>query len=435
MSVLSKQDVSPHRLADLISRDLAPRYLADRIRIATRLRSVTARRGKWIKQLADAIHARYAISGHAQLVELRSWLSRDSVFKRGFRDSKTMAINASVIQQIMQAKPCWDVPQVNTEDELCDLLCLRSPLALAWLVKPHVRRKTLVDHYTRRLVRTSGGRQRWIEQPRPLMKRVQRVIANEILSQIPLHDAAHAYRTGRSARTCASEHIGKRVVLKMDLNNFFGSIPLHRVTSLFRHAGYEYPIAVTLARICSAPAITDTDSEQSSPLRRTRLPQGAPTSPAIANAIAFQLDRRLMGMSRSLDVNYTRYADDLIFSGEGAFAACADRFTTTVAVIAMEEGFQVQYHKTRKMFSGDRQHVLGLNVNERLNTDRRDYEQLKAILTNCVRHGWHSQNRDNHPAFREHLQGRISYIGQTNLARREKLFGLFKQIDWDTVLD
>lgn len=428
MNASPKQNVSRQELAGLISVDLSARYLADREVVLKRLRAITRRRGRWIDQLADVIHSRYQVPGHARRSELRRWLSDHPVFKQGFRGAKRIAIGAADVQGKLAPDERWDIPQANNESELCDLLCLRSPAALRWLETPHIRRVTKVDHYQRRLHRSSGGRQRWIEQPRPLMKRVQRLILSEILQSIPLHEAAHAYRTGRSVRSCASEHIGKRVVLKMDLRNFFGNIPLRRVRSLFRYAGYHYPIALTLARICTAPAISGSDPE--SPLRQTRLPQGAPTSPAIANAIAYQLDRRLAGLASSLRVNYTRYADDLVFSGDRSFAAKADRFATTVAVIAIEEGFQVQHRKTRKMYSGDRQRVLGLNVNEKLNTDRKQYEQLKAILTNCIRHGWESQNREAHPNFREHLRGRIGYTGQSNPARYAKLIKLFDQIQW-----
>ncbi|WP_442507678.1 reverse transcriptase family protein [Novipirellula sp. SH528] len=425
-----KQQVSRQCLAEFLARDLASRYLVDRELILARLRFITSHRAKWIEQLADAIHSRYGRVGHASRMELRFWLSDHPALKRGFGGSRKLAVDESVFQIFSHPEYRWEVPHAQNETQLCDLLCLRSPQILHWLETPHIRRDTKVDHYQRRLLRTSGGRSRWIEQPRPVLKRVQRLIATEILSQIPLHDAAHAYRPGRSVRSCASPHVGKRVVLKMDLENFFGRIPLRRVAALFRHVGYPRPVALSLARICTAPAILSPDSDNEPHLRSTRLPIGGPSSPGIANAIAFQLDRRLAGLSRSLDVRYTRYADDLIFSGNQTFAARVDRFATTVAVIAMEEGFQVQYRKTRAMFSGDRQRVLGLNVNERLNTDRKQYEQLKAILTNCIRHGWRSQNRDSLSAFREHLQGRIGYIGQTNAARYKKLTQLFAQIDW-----
>lgn len=432
MSSLPKRNVSRQELAELIADDLSSRYLADRNVVLKRLRAITKRRGHWVEQLADAIHSRYQMPGHARRTELWVWLSDHPALKQGFRGAKLNSLDESGVESTVKsftsANFRWNVPEANDESQLCDLLCLRSPAALHWLETPHIRRDTKVDHYQRRLHRSSNGRQRWIEQPRPVMKRVQRLILREILQPIPLHEAAHAYRAGRSVRSCAAQHVGKRLVLKMDLRNFFGSIPLRRVASLFHYAGYPYPIALTLARLCTGPAITDSDPQ--SPLRQTRLPQGAPTSPTIANAIAFQLDRRLAGLSGSLNVGYSRYADDLIFSGDQRFAARVDRFATTVAVIAMEEGFQVQHRKTRKMFSGDRQCVLGLNVNEKLNTNRKQYEQLKAILTNCIRHGWASQNRDAHPNFREHVRGRIGYTGQSNSARFAKLIKLFDQVQW-----
>lgn len=163
---------------------------------------------------------------------------------------------------------------------------------------------------------------------------------------------------------------------------------------------------------------------------RTHLPQGAPTSPALANAIAFRLDRRLAGLARSLGVIYTRYADDLVFSGDDRLSRRTDRLVTCVAAIAMEEGFVVNFRKTRVMRRGQQQCVLGWTVNEGVSTPRKDYEGLKATLHNCVCHGPKSQNRHAHPAFRESLRGRIANVARANPKRAFKLMQVFNEIDW-----
>ena len=166
--------------------------------------------------------------------------------------------------------------------------------------------------------------------------------------------------------------------------------------------------------------------------RQPHLPQGAPTSPALANLCAYHLDCRLHGLAETAGARYTRYADDLAFSGEEDFAKCADRFSIQSAAIAAEEGFAVHHRKTRVMRRSVRQHVAGLVINERMNIRRKDLDELKAILTNCARHGPASQNRDGHHDFRAHLEGRVAFVKSINREKGAKLDQLLKQISWES---
>jgi hypothetical protein len=160
------------------------------------------------------------------------------------------------------------------------------------------------------------------------------------------------------------------------------------------------------------------------------LPQGAPTSPALANLCAYRLDCRLVGLAKSAGASYTRYADDLAFSGGAEFEKGVERFSVHVAAIAMEEGFRVHHRKTRIMRQGVRQHLAGMVVNRHLNVARSDFDRVKAILTNCVRLGCESQNRTGHPQFRLHLEGKVSFVEMVNPARGERLRTIFERIQW-----
>jgi hypothetical protein len=164
---------------------------------------------------------------------------------------------------------------------------------------------------------------------------------------------------------------------------------------------------------------------------RRHLPQGAPTSPALANLCAYHVDCRLSGLAAAAGATYTRYADDLAFSGDAAFARCAERFSLRAAAVLLEEGFDVHHRKTRLMRRSVRQHLAGLLVNERLNVRRTDFDELKAILTNCVWYGAMSQNKLEHADFRAHLQGRLAFLASVHAERGRKLEGLFEQIKWD----
>jgi len=168
-------------------------------------------------------------------------------------------------------------------------------------------------------------------------------------------------------------------------------------------------------------------------LTQRHLPQGAPTSPAIANLCAWRLDARLSGLARKLGgVHYSRYADDILLSGDNDLARQAKRIKILAGAIALEEGFQINFRKTKLMRSSQRQTACGMVLNEKLNIDRRQYDLLKAILFNCIRHGAKSQNRNRHAHFKQHLAGRIGWIEQVNAQRARKLQALFEQIDFES---
>ena len=149
--------------------------------------------------------------------------------------------------------------------------------------------------------------------------------------------------------------------------------------------------------------------------RAPHLPQGAPTSPALANQIAFNLDRRLSALARSLNANYSRYADDLSFSGDRHIVGCLLR---AVPDIAQEEGFCLNPDKTRVMPRSTRQTVTGVVVNDHLNIDRRYFDRLKAVIHACAAK---DDTRFDDPVFVTSLMGKIGWVEAINPARGQKL--------------
>ena len=154
-------------------------------------------------------------------------------------------------------------------------------------------------------------------------------------------------------------------------------------------------------------------------------------SPSLANLCSYRLDLRLSGLAHSAGAAYTRYADDLAFSGGERFDRSVERFAIHVAAILMEEGFTVQHRKTRIMRQSVRQHLAGLVTNQRLNVRRSDFDVLKAILTNCARHGSGTQNREGHPHFREHLEGRVGFVESIHSEKGRRLRAIFDRIEWE----
>ncbi|MCH7685830.1 MAG: RNA-directed DNA polymerase [Planctomycetes bacterium] len=330
------------------------------------------------------------------------------------------------------------LPFFCTPDELA--LWLDIPVGqLAWLVHrfSDARRPESVQkaHYHYRWIKKRTGGRRLIEAPKRLLKSVQNQILRKILNLIPAHDTAHGFVAGRSIVTNARPHTGQRVLLKFDLENFYASVSYSRVVAIFRRVGYSREAALWLARLTTStlPAnipFPDGDAYAIRPYLPRHLPQGAPSSPALANLSAFALDVRLSGMARCFDAVYTRYADDLTFSGSQHFLRAMPLFIPLVTKIIRSERFRVNLRKRKVIRNNQRQTVTGVVVNERPNISRKDFDRLKAILTNCVHHGPSSQNRDRHENFAAHLRGRVAYVSQLNKNRGSKLFALYQRIDW-----
>ncbi len=373
-------------------------------------------------------------------------LQTDSVFQDAL---KLHTLDVSLISHAQRMLPlpgADGLPGLATVRELADWLLL-DPEHLEWFADLRDRNRGAgtpqLQHYTVRKLGKPNGAVRVVESPKRRLKAIQRQILSELLEHVPLHPAVHGFRKGRSIVSFVEPHAGKDAVLRMDLEEFFVSISGPRVQALFRTLGYPEPVADLLGGLCTTTTpkrwwnevAREVDSEELHRLRtlyaRPHLPQGAPTSPAIANLCAFRLDRRLAALAAAANASYTRYADDLAFSGDRAFGRSAERFAARVGAIVSEEGFAVNYRKTRLMRASVRQHLAGLTINERPNLSRRDLDALEATLMNCVRRGAASQNRDGVPDFRAHLEGRVAFAAMVNGARAEWLKELLGQIAWE----
>lgn len=140
----------------------------------------------------------------------------------------------------------------------------------------------------------------------------------------------------------------------------------------------------------------------------------------------------MTGLAQSAGAEYSRYADDLAFSGGGDFERVVERFATHAAAILLEEGFTVHHRKTRIMRRGVRQRLVGVIANEHANVPRTDFDRLKATLHNCVRLGPQTQNRTGHSRFRAHLDGRIGWVESLNPAKGRRLRTIFERIAWES---
>ncbi len=343
----------------------------------------------------------------------------------------------------------WPIAEIDSLAALAERLEL-SHGQLAWLADVRGLERTVrhekLRNYRYRAVRRRSGLPRVLESPKARLKEVQRWILHEVLAPVPTHESAHGFRRGRSVVTHAELHAGHADVLRLDLKDFFASVTAGRVFGIYRTLGYSRSVAHVLTGLSTnatphavwqaVPRGTDPGLIQphfrlGRALATPHLPQGAPTSPALANLAAFRLDRRLAGLAASMALRYSRYADDLTFSGPAQLRRRRRHVEDLVAEIAREEGFAVNLGKTALHSAGGRQSVCGVVVNVRPNVPRSEYEELKAILHNCARHGPESQNRAVIPDFQAHLRGRISWVASLNPARGQKLSRRFAEISWD----
>ncbi len=402
---------------------------------------------RWIAPLAQRYVEAMAGKTRPRCRDVIRFLQHDEGFQRAwakYGDEFSVAqwLTGPPQMQPVSAAITWNVPAFDSPFSLAEWLGLTVG-EVFWFAdfKGLGHQSNHLGHYYYRILAKASGHIRLIEAPKHRLKDLQRQILFRILDRIPSHPSVHGFVKGRSIKTFVAPHVGKRVVVRMDLHDFFPSFARARVQAFFRTVGYPEAVADLLGGICTTAtpgkvwkALPSADPRHRSDPRmlyaRPHLPQGAPTSPALANICSFHLDCRLAGLAKSADAIYSRYADDLAFSGGEDFVRNAERFSIHVAAIFREEGFRVHHRKTRVMRQSVRQHLAGLVANQRLNIRRGDFDRLKAILTNCVRFGAESQNREAHPQFRSHLQGRVAFMENVNPTKGKRLRAIFERIRW-----
>jgi retron-type reverse transcriptase len=277
------------------------------------------------------------------------------------------------------------LPRLDTAAQIAAAMSVTVP-TLRFLA--FSRTASPVTHYIRFEIPKKTGGVRRISAPMPRLKRAQRWILDNILDKVALHDAAHGFRKQRSIVSNARPHVGAGVVLNLDLKDFFPTLEYKRIRGMFRGLGYSEAAATIFALLTSEPEVDEVVLDGQTfyvANGARRLPQGAPTSPAITNIVCRRMDARLAGAAGKLGFAYTRYADDLTFSGPATsdVGAMLDR----VRFISAAEGFAEHPKKTRVLRRGRRQEVTGVVVNQRLAVDRETLRKFRALLFHIEKDG------------------------------------------------
>ncbi|MCA8919733.1 MAG: RNA-directed DNA polymerase [Planctomycetes bacterium] len=318
------------------------------------------------------------------------------------------------------------LPNLENLDELAALLGETRNNLLHYIIRDRPGDR----HYVARDLPKKSGGTRMLLVPKPRLKAIQRKLNAKLIRRLPLNPAAHGFRRSHDVLSGASVHVARSVVISVDIEAFFPSLTFRRVSGFLRSIGYSRGIATALANLMTIRPCNVAGIGRTADTRYPQLPQGAPTSPGIANAICWRMDKRLSALARKFGGDYTRYADDLTFSGFDEMAKGAGRLLQLVRKIVKTEGLALNEKKTRIMRKGRQQRVTGVVVNQQTNVSRREFDKLKAILHNCIKHGPGGQNRESVPDFKEHLRGRIAHISHIGPERGRKLKAMFDQIRW-----
>jgi len=254
-------------------------------------------------------------------------------------------------------------------------------------------------HYRRVELPKRDGGVRTLSVPDAPLKAVQRRIAQVLLPQLPVSGYARAYRDCVSVLDNARPHVGKPAVLTLDILKFFDSVRYSDVKdAAFPAWKYSEPLRILLAMLC---------------YYHDSLPQGAPTSPAISNLVLYGFDRRVGGWCRGKGIAYTRYCDDMTFSGDFD----AEEVIALVQGELGKQGLLLNRQKTRIQRPGVRQSVTGVVVNERPHTPAGYRRAIRQELYYCQKYGVADhlkriESPDTPELYLQRLLGRVNYALQ-----------------------
>ena len=262
-------------------------------------------------------------------------------------------------------------------------------------------------------VSKKNGDLREINAPAKKMKYIQRWILDNILYKLNVGCSSHGFVPGRSIVTNASIHVNQDLVLGIDLKDFFPNIQINSVYDVFKSAGYTRKVAWLLADLCTY---------------HLKLPQGAPTSPTLANLVALRLDSKIETYCIKRNFKYSRYADDITISGSSNLPIHKKK----IIDIIEKNGFIVNEDKTRMFSQGSKQKVTGLVVNDKVSIGRKRKKNIRATVHNILKNGPEKENRENNPFFKEKIFGELAFAKMVDSDFASPLIKKLKRLDWES---
>jgi len=296
----------------------------------------------------------------------------------------------NILKCLVYAKPLIDhgLPVIYNTSHFSGLVGYRK----SYITKAVHNTKYYYRHFQ---IKKNNGKQRVISEPLPSLKDIQCWILSNILEKIPVGKPAKAYVKNTTLKQNLVFHRGQDLVLKMDIADFFGSIKRNAIETIFRDLGYSKYVSNLLGKICCL---------------NTSLPQGAPTSPYLSNLYMRDFDKMVWGYCTMFKIRYTRYSDDLTFSG--SFDP-STRIKTFVTGKLLELGLVVNDKKTKVMTKSQRQTVTGIVVNEKIQVDRKRRKAIRLqvyYIKKFTLQGHLKNIKNNRVNYLPHLLGQINYV-------------------------
>jgi len=296
------------------------------------------------------------------------------------------------------------------------------------------------NNYEYYLIKKKKGGYRRIIAPHSNIKELQRWIKINIIDKIELNPNATGFIKEKSILNNAKTHENRNVILNLDLSNFFETINERRVYGMFKMLGYAPNLSVELAKICTT-SISDYKLEQLSEMeqeyfqdlyfrRESFLVQGAPTSPGISNVICKKLDNRLSRLANKHGANYSRYADDITFSGNDNNLPNLN----IIKKIIVAEGFNINWGKVGKYKTGQKQMVTGLLIDNKVRIPKKFKKEIYRHLHFCKKYGASSHFNRISPdkGYRkEWMLGKILFVHSIEPDEAKKMMKLVEQINWE----
>lgn len=297
------------------------------------------------------------------------------------------------------------------------------------------------DNYKRFKLKKKRGGFRVIQTPKDELKYLQKWILVNVLNKKNSHEACKGFDPETSIKLNAEKHLNQEGILKIDLLRFYDSINEKRVFGLFKSLGYHTNLSVSLAKICTiVPDDTFLSSFKKSEQHLKQkisedglgvVPQGAPSSPKISNLIAIKLDNRLQKLADKHGLNYTRYADDLTFSGT---IETLSRIKKVVYRIIKDENLYPNYSKTKILKRGNPFFVTGLSVhNNSVTVPKKKKLEIEHHLHHCIKNGVQhhlTTSKITNRNFKDWLLGNIAFVNGVEKELGEKYFKQFNEIQW-----
>jgi len=238
-----------------------------------------------------------------------------------------------------------------------------------YLIQAAVVSKHSEAYYRTYRIKKKNGSIRQINEPLPNLKNIQYWILDNILYQIKVSHYAKAYVKKRGLTNNLRFHRNKEKVLTLDIKNFFPSIKFDKIEYVFSSMGYSTTVSNYLAKLCCL---------------NESLPQGAPTSPYLSNIVMMQIDQDIAVFCKEVGVNFTRYADDLVFSGSFDEALVIKFITEKLNT----NGFEINTEKTKLMYRSERQIVTGVVVNNKIQLTKEKRKNLRQVFYYLKKYGF-----------------------------------------------